>query len=125
MVEGTIEVAYTWYHIRTGVYVRCNIICGHGDFFASPRAPLIWSPLLLYDNKSSTSNTKVRGLLRVSTSCAHVGSRRRSAVISNNISDIAIARGGHRCVVVRRMRSHTTVIAHSTLGCRQLNTPHK
>jgi hypothetical protein len=52
----------------------------------------------------------------VSTSCAHVGSRRRSAVISNNISDIAIARGVHRCVVVRRMRSHTTVVTHTTLG---------
>jgi hypothetical protein len=52
----------------------------------------------------------------VSTLCAHVGSRRRSAVIGNNISDIAIARGVHRCVVVRRMSSHTTVVTHTTLG---------
>jgi hypothetical protein len=67
-------------------------------FFTQNQMQLIWSPLLLYDNKSSTSNTKVRGLLRVSTSCAHVGSCRRSTAIGNSISDIAIARGVHRCV---------------------------
>jgi hypothetical protein len=99
-----VSYSYSW-----GVFRVVAIPCSH--------AVVIWSLLLLYDNKSSTSNTKVRGLLRVSTSCAHVGSGRRSAAIGNNISDIPIARGVHRCVVVvRRMRSHTTLVTHTSLG---------